>query len=204
MAAWTSNSTRALWDLLTEVVNHQAVVARVGDFNQALMELGATVCTQRNSNCERCPLASSCVARRLSMQDSLPRRRPARPSVVLDCVVVLLRQGERILMHVNRDGPFPRDLWELPRITGLPDRDLEQHFAKEHGLLLKVGTVVKTVAHLITHHRIRIHVVEASLQHTSIPDEYRWIDPNEPEVGLSGYVRKVLRGLAHPVHAAAD
>ncbi len=183
---WDAASARALWDLLSRIVYDVAVSGRVGDFNQALMELGATVCTPRNPECRDCPLSGSCKSRRLSLQDSIPPKRRARPLVAVDYTVALVRSGERFLMSQTQSGPFPRGLWELPRMMGRPGES-------DGGLLLQIGEVRGTVIHGITHHRITIHVVEARLADGIPPDGYAWIDPRCPGVGLSAYVKKALK-----------
>ena len=65
---------RWLWDAAEALLPSR----RVGDFNQALMELGALVCTPDAPRCSECPLADDCVARRLGLQDAIPARRRAR------------------------------------------------------------------------------------------------------------------------------
>jgi len=185
---WNGSSSRALWDLLSRLVSHESVSGRVGDFNQALMELGATVCTPRNPECLECPLADSCQARRLSLQDAIPPKKRTRPLVAVDYTVALVRNGETFLMSQTQSGPFPRGLWEFPRIIGRPGERLES----EGGLRLEMGEVRGTVTHGITHHRITIHIVEARFVDTIVPNGYAWIDPQSPAVGLSAYVKKVL------------
>ncbi|RPI24981.1 MAG: A/G-specific adenine glycosylase [Acidobacteria bacterium] len=179
---WDGRAARGLWNLLSTIVSSSAIADRAGDFNQALMELGATVCTPRHPDCRNCPLTLACAARRRSMQHSLPVKRQARSVIVLDCTVALVRQGQKILMRPNQEAPFPKGLWELPR-------------SNDESLALEIGNSLGTVTHGITHHLIRIQVVGASLVGASIPNGYRWIDPQNPGVGLSGYVRKVLGRL---------
>jgi len=192
---WDTRSARALWELLSGLVNDQAVKGRVGDFNQALMELGATVCTPRNPVCPACPLAGSCEGLRLSLQDAIPQKKRARPLVAVDYTVALLKQEERFLMSLTRSGPFPRGLWEFPRMTGLPGDDLGPRLEWEGGLRVETGRVLGRVSHGITHHRITIHVLEARLMDATVPNGYSWINPRHPGVGVSAYVKKVLKAL---------
>jgi len=190
---WDSGSAKALWDLLNDVVNDEAVSGRVGDFNQALMELGATVCTPRAPLCPECPLGGLCQARRLSLQNSIPVKRHARPSVSVDYTVALVKNEETFLMTRTESGLFPRGLWEFPRIAGRPGNDTAARLEGEQGLRMEIDQVLGRVIHGITHHRITIHVVEAKLAHAALPDGYAWINPHSPGVGLSAYVKKVLK-----------
>ncbi|MFB3903073.1 MAG: A/G-specific adenine glycosylase [Acidobacteriota bacterium] len=195
---WNAVATRALWDLLAGVLTHETVGHRVGDFNQALMELGATLCAPRNPRCAECPLAAACQARRRSLQHSIPQKRRARALVVVDYTAALVRKGPTFLMSRTQSGPFPRGLWEFPRMTGRPG----EHRQSEGGLRLEIGDVMGKVIHGITHHRITIHVVDGRLVDGAVPDGFAWIDPASPGVGVSAYVKKVLKRLTLPPRAA--
>jgi A/G-specific adenine glycosylase len=87
---------------------------RAGDFNQAVMELGATVCTPRRPRCDVCPLRTLCGARAASVAEALPRkaRRAARPIVRVVCVCVT--DGARVLM-VKRPRGLLAGTWTLPQ-----------------------------------------------------------------------------------------
>src|SRR4029077_16657744 len=87
---------------------------RVGDFNQALMELGALLCTATRPNCEICPLKNCCLACRRGRQEEIPGRRTSPKEVVSHEVAVVVRRGNQVLM-VQRpvSGRWP-GLWEFP------------------------------------------------------------------------------------------
>ena len=88
---------------------------RPGDFNQAMMELGATVCLPRSPDCPACPVVAFCAARAAGHERELPvkRKKPAPREVRLE--LVLLQDGERVLL-VQRSSSERRlaDFWELP------------------------------------------------------------------------------------------
>jgi len=86
-----------------------------GDVNQGLMELGATVCTPRNPDCERCPLAKVCAARQKGEQEKYPRiqRRAASPVWHLRAWVIENGAGQVLFAQRAPDGLFGC-LWELP------------------------------------------------------------------------------------------
>jgi A/G-specific adenine glycosylase len=91
-----------------------ADAARPGDANQALMELGALVCTRPSPACERCPVESSCAARATGRERALPlpRRRPEPQRVELDAL--LAHNRGRVLVVRRAKGRLLRDWWELP------------------------------------------------------------------------------------------
>lgn len=87
-----------------------------GAWNEALMELGARVCTPRNPGCERCPLAAECAARRTGRQAELPLRSPRKASPEVPVVLLLLIDGDgRVLVRPpGEEGGMLQGLWELP------------------------------------------------------------------------------------------
>ena len=103
--------------------------ARVpGDFNQAMMELGALVCTPTNPTCATCPLAASCAARKDGTQADYPVKAPkkALPVRSVSAVVVTDAKG-RVLLVQNREGGLLKGLWELPSVE--PSGGLVQVFS---------------------------------------------------------------------------
>ena len=88
---------------------------RPGDFNQALMELGATICTPRSPDCDACPLAEWCEARRLGVQElrPLPRAKKPIPEETVRTAVIVRGDGALLLARRPEDGLLG-GLWEFP------------------------------------------------------------------------------------------
>lgn len=103
----------------------QALVegARPGDVNQALMELGATVCRPRRPSCSVCPLAEACTARREELIQRYPLRPPRRPRPVRSFVCLLVRCGERRLVVRRTATKLLDGLWEFPTFACRDDED---------------------------------------------------------------------------------
>ena len=128
---------------------------RPGDWNQALMELGATVCKPVKPDCTRCPLEGHCIARQTWRVDELPRRE-AKPKTVhlRHAVWVPLFEG-RLGVRQIPEGLWWQGMWEFPRADVLPDREIpELRALVGPGWLQDVGTV----RHSVTNHRIAIDV----------------------------------------------
>jgi A/G-specific adenine glycosylase len=89
--------------------------ARPGDWNQALMELGATVCLPREPRCERCPLSGRCRARREGRQAEFPARK-SRPRTVQTSLTLLIVERRGRVLLTGRGG-----FWEIPQADLLPD-----------------------------------------------------------------------------------
>jgi A/G-specific adenine glycosylase len=116
--------------------------ARPGDFNQALMELGSRICTPRSPGCERCPIASSCLARERGSVEDRPGARVRKPPKEVDLLVlvsVALGGGSpRFLVRRRPPTGLLAGLWEFPAVEVEPGEAALRwalEGAREHGIL---------------------------------------------------------------------
>lgn len=141
---------------------------RAGNFNQALMDLGATICRAKNPNCDACPLASLCLARRDGLQNSLPvlRKSPAIPH--RQAVAAVIRNRKGLLLIVQRPAAgLLASLWKLPGgfVEDVENQKigLRRLVREELGLSLRAGKKIASVDHAYTHFRLKLHVYECLL-----------------------------------------
>jgi A/G-specific adenine glycosylase len=138
---------------------------RPGDLNQALMELGATVCTPRSPDCSACPLRRSCDARRVGDAEALPRKATrVRVRSVRGVAVWLERQG-RVLAVKREAGGLLGGLWELPGgelERGEKPADGAARLI-EAGLALHIEAIrtAGRVQHGFTHRNLTLHLLRA-------------------------------------------
>ena len=139
---------------------------RPGDFNQALMELGATVCLPRNPRCLCCPWSSHCEARKRGIQERLPER-GKRPEIRLSrqAAAVIWHRG-RFLIGRRTGSRLLGDLWEFPGgeftrsdLAG----SLVKHIKGELDLTIELGDALTTIKHAVTNRRITLTVYPARL-----------------------------------------
>jgi len=156
----------------------------VRTYTQALMDLGATVCTRANPACERCPVAARCVARRENRVDELPARR-ARPPLPLRHATwyVLLHRGQ-VLLERRPGAGLWGGLWTFPE-TRFPGA------AKPRRLPL--------VEHGFTHFRLRVQPLLIAMRkakpHAGAPGQM-WMDVSDAvHAAVPAPVRSLLRGL---------
>ncbi len=98
---------------------YPCVPTEAGDFTQALIELGATVCVPNGeARCHACPLCSVCVAHRDGLCDELPVRSAKRPRRIEPLTVLLLRDGDRTVLHKRPEKGLLAGLYELPNLAG--------------------------------------------------------------------------------------
>jgi len=175
---------------------------RPGDWNQALMELGATVCG-RVPACGRCPVAPLCLARRAGAERRIPppRRRPRVRLLELACAAA--RRGPRLLLARRASKGLLGGLWELPSAPvgegQAPREALRRALAEEHGLDLAVGAEVAAVERLLTHRRLRLVAYACrAAPGAALGPALRWARPAELE-GMA--LSTAMRALAGAVLA---
>jgi len=156
---------------------------RPGDLNQALMELGARVCTPRAPRCPDCPLARRCRARRAGDPEAIPppTRRRAVPAVEAACALVL-RRGRALAVRRPAEGLWA-GLWELPggeiEAGEPPARGLRRVLQERVGLEVEGLQPAGRVEHLLSHRRWRLHVYRAAAARGRVrrrgPPAHRWV-----------------------------
>jgi A/G-specific adenine glycosylase len=168
---------RRMWETATR----WAASPSPGDVNQALMELGAVVCTPAAPDCARCPLAADCEAHRTGREHELPqpRRRPAVSDIRL--AAALVRRGSRLLL-VRRRGRLLQDWWEVPTVTlaprsrpahSKPDRSaggdkerMQRALDSRLGIALRGFRRIGSVRHGILSHRLEVEVLDGGIGST--------------------------------------
>ena len=116
-----------------------------GDFNQAMMELGALVCTPTSPDCGACPLAAQCAARKGGAQGDYPVKTMRKPLPVRTRTVVIVYDGAgRVLLVQNREGGLLRGLWDLPTLEEVgAQSQVFSHFRLEQKALAAVGAAAE-------------------------------------------------------------
>lgn len=152
---------------------------RPGAFNQALMELGAVVCTPKSPRCLLCPLACVCQGRQAGREHQLPVKLGKTAPVKIAATAVIASSRGRILMWQRpADSRRLAGFWELPSPEQLPDLESVRNAGE--------------FRHTITHHHYRIAVLVANA--TRAPKPLRWVRITDlPSLPLSTTARKALR-----------
>ena len=183
-----TTTTKRLWTEAEKLVPAD----RPGDFNQALMELGATVCVPRQPKCNACPLVRECGAHAHGEVDALPVSKPKKApvSVNLSAVVVTAGRGrERKLWLVKADHALFGGLWGVPMSQGEPKDAL-----RDAGLRARLRSEqAGQVEHLLSHRRLRVAIYRASGGRGEASATRRPFRAEELDgVGVSTLTRKLL------------
>ena len=185
---------------------------RVGDFNQAMMELGALICAPTNPKCDTCPVANSCEANRLGLQSVIPP--PPKAKLVLDVreVGLVIRRGAEVLW-CQRPLTAKRwaGMWEVPHGECLANESIEDaatRLAPELiGRAATPGREAHTLTHGVTRFRITLCCLECELHgkpvSTAHYPAFRWVTPSElgglpvssPQRALAKALASGVRGL---------
>lgn len=146
--------------------------ANCGDFNQAMMELGALVCRIEAPQCGECPLKNACRAKRDGTHTAIPFRPSAKPIVEQHEVGLVLRKaGKYLLVRREEDSRRWAGFWQFPAALteqGVIDSSLHA-LAGSLGMTVEIGEVVYTDRYVVTRHRIELTLYEARIVSDKLP-----------------------------------
>jgi len=176
---------------------------RPGDSNQAMMELGATLCTPRNPRCLLCPLESGCAAARQGIQESFPTPRPKRSGEKHRIAVAVVEEGEGVLLlRRPDDSPVLPGTWELPWVEepeGAAPEAIARALGERWGGSWTLGPRLARVRHGITFRdfEVGVHRAGLRLERAGMLQEgpqAGWFDREQrARLPLSSLVAKVLQ-----------
>lgn len=158
------------------------------DFNQAIMDLGATICTPRKPVCDRCPWSFACAAYNTQMTEQLPLREASSPIPHKQIgVAVIWNDRGQILIDQRKPEGLLGGLWEFPGGKIEAGESIEdcirREIQEELGIAIAVGDHLISVDHTYTHFRVTLHVhycqhLEGEPQAIECA-EVRWVEPTE-------------------------
>lgn len=182
---------------------------RPGDSNQAIMELGATVCRPQKPSCPLCPLSSECFAYREEAVSSLPHTRRKRRMIREKRLgVVVEAAGRTLLIRRPEEVGVLAGLWEIPWIPWVEPDGAPVGLASRYGGDWSLDSRCGLVRHAITHRDIRLEVWKGRLSAEDFVAEgssARWFGRNEMKsVATSSLVEKILRCVASASEVQPD
>ncbi len=156
---------------------------RPGDFNQALMELGARICTPKTPQCDACPVSRHCDANARHLQEQLPIRMPKKKVPHHQVVVAAIHDTGRYLIGKRPSEGFLGGLWEFPggkmQAGENPDNALMRECREELNVEIKSGGLIAVTKHAYTHFKVTLHVyrctIIAGVPTPNFHTELRWV-----------------------------
>lgn len=170
---------------------------RVADYTQAIMDLGATVCTRSRPRCDACPLREGCVAWREQLTALLPSAKPGKALPTRETLMLILRDTRgRVLLERRGPQGVWSGLWSLPEAA---DSDAAWRLARHYARIDDAQELTSFV-HTFSHYRLKIEplLFDQATVENAIADNpsVRWCDVADlASLGLPTPVRNLLRQL---------
>jgi len=193
VVGWTNDKKieAQLWQLAESFLPKMDVAI----YTQALMDMGATICTRSKPNCQICPVLSNCIAAKTNRVEELPTPRPRKVMPEKSTTFLLLKHGNDILMEKRPGTGIWGALWCLPQL----DDGQEQvaHYLQRNGMVVSDRIELEGFTHTFTHFRLHITPILLYLEHK--PQQMyqsgsRWLDVQDAlQAAIPTPVRKVLR-----------
>jgi A/G-specific adenine glycosylase len=178
-----ADARQALWATAESLVPK----GKAGDYNQALMELGATLCTPKNPRCPACPIRKGCRALKIGLVDEIPLKRKSRILPHYQIGAGVIWKGDKLLISQRPLNGLLGGLWEFPGGKRESHESIAQCVAREIleelGIRVAVGDKLAEVDHAYSHFKITLHAHECRFL-AGTPKAigcraWRWVRPSE-------------------------
>jgi A/G-specific adenine glycosylase len=179
----TPIQTKETEDLLWKITSDLIITDNPGEYNQALMELGALICLPKNPLCNDCPLEFGCQAKKLNLQNSRPVRKEKQPLPKLTATAAVIIENDRALLGKRPSQGMLGSMWEFPGGTqegneSLP-ATLKRELREELNIEIKVGDLIGTFKHTYTHYKVTLHAYHCSIisgnLHLNFHTQHAWV-----------------------------
>jgi A/G-specific adenine glycosylase len=195
IAGWPGQPAveKALWELAESLLPHTDIAG----YCQGLMDLGASLCSRSKPACGHCPLQTECTAQRDNLTAILPTPKPRKVLPERATTLLLLVEGNQILLEKRPPTGIWGGLWSLPEVHG--DADVRLAARQRFGLETSMKPALPRLMHAFTH--FRLHITPQPLQVTSRLPQVResravWLDLKDAiGAALPAPVRRLLAQL---------
>jgi A/G-specific adenine glycosylase len=182
-----------LWEVAESLLPERGI----GTYTQALMDLGATLCTRTAPRCGECPVAIDCVARLDGRIADLPAPRPARARPARAVRVLVLEHAGTILLEKRPAAGIWAGLWSLPEID--LDADIARHCKARFLASVHVGDALPPIEHGFTHFSLTIHPQRVAVRRWPLRAEapgLLWLTRDDAlAAALPAPIRRLLQSL---------
>ena len=179
----SGRSEKRLWQVAEDFLPD----TRPGDFNQAVMELGATVCLPKNPMCPLCPLKKYCVAKNLGDPEKFPPPKPRTPAKKIEVSAAVLQRGKKIFIQQRLHDGLMGGLWEFPGgkrgKNETPEDCLVREIREELGIDIRISEKLMVIKHSYTRFRVTLHVFRVRLGAGRLKptqcEQWQWVNHEE-------------------------
>jgi A/G-specific adenine glycosylase len=196
----SSEGVKKLWTFAAENLPK----GRAGDYNQAIMDLGAIICLPKRPLCRLCPVAKACQAQKTGVQEMRPVLKPkVEVPTVQQAAVVIVQRG-RVLLNKRPSEGLLGGLWEFPngRVPSDPGKGMVNAVKKEYGIAIRKGETLGIIRHTYSHFKTVVHVYSGSLaggmpvggKKGRVTKKFKWVKLSELEIFPMGKIdRQIAR-----------
>lgn len=180
----SSKTKKIIQEIADSLIDH----SQAGTFNEAIMELGATVCKPKNPLCEKCPISQGCVALHSVQTDTIPYKAPKKkvPHHHIGIGVIFNHEG-KLLIAKRPDDKMLGGLWEFPGGKQEKGETIEEtiirEFDEEVGIQIELERPYPPIKHAYSHFKITLQAWRGRLisgeAQSKESSEIRWIEPDE-------------------------
>ena len=167
--------------LLWEIAQKNLSKGRAGDFNQALMDLGATICIPRDPRCLICPLMEICKARKNGTQELLPVKKPKKAVPQYVHAAGVIEKNGMVLLAQRPSKGLLGGMWEFPngRVDGDPAGEMVKALKSGYSLKVQRKEALGVVQHAYTHFKVTVYAFRCDFSSMSNEQSLKWIALNE-------------------------
>ncbi len=180
---------------------------RTADYTQAIMDLGATLCTRTQPQCEQCPLQKNCRARELNLEKKLPLAKPRTELPVKQkTFLIFLNQDKHVLLEQKPAAGIWGNLWSFPEVDGkISSQEIKKISRQKFLLDVKSIQEEKLFRHTFSHFHLDIIPVILSVEKQRAKinsrDTHIWYSLTQPKkIGLPAPIKKILEKLSYATH----
>jgi len=178
--------------------------SRTDDYTQAIMDLGATLCTRSKPDCEHCPMNHDCQAFKLEIQTELPKSKPKKAIPLRHSRIVLIETDDK---HILLEKRPPTGIWgglySLPELNVDQSlKDISQHCSTQFNCSLSSPIEAKAFQHTFSHFKLELQPVEFKSPNRRImindSDRFLWIKIDQlSQLGMPTPITKYLKRCGH-------
>lgn len=186
-----------LWDL----ANAYAPDTRCADYTQAMMDLGATLCTRSKPQCTACPLQTHCIAFKENLTHELPKKKVTRILPVRQATFLIIKNKQGVLLEKRPSSGIWGGLWCLPQLEGQPDNEKINLFCEQklHSSVL-TSHPFPSFRHTFSHYHLDIFpillMIKGSPYRTMEAGKQIWYNLDQQQtLGLPKPIQTIMRNL---------
>ncbi len=194
IAGWPG--TPKVADELWEIAETLTPKERIADYTQAMMDLGATVCTRSKPKCSLCPLENNCTAKQTESIEQYPGKKPKKVKPIKKTIMLMLRRKNKtVLLERRPNHGIWGGLWLFPQFNKTTDIT---KWCALHGFTNNTQNQLASFRHTFSHYHLDITPIIIDIDKAPLEvmdcDRYVWYNGNQA-LGLAAPVKKLLEDL---------